>query len=410
MSAAHYLSLAWRNLGRNRRRTVVTGAAISLGMALFIIVVAIEDGSYRDLVRHGVSQVAGHVVIQGEGYHENPQVTTTVPSTSEVVGLTLEEIEDARLVRRTFVQGLLSSPAGASGIEMFGIEPIPEAEINQLSDRLIAGSWVETDIDIVIGRLLADTLDVGLGDRVVLMASRRGELESWLFRVSGVFETGIDEMDGFLALAHISAIQEMMVLGEEVHQISVHLEDPRHTRRIADAVRDTLANRELEVLPWQEALPELYELMIFDQAATFFVLGIVALIVALGILNTVLMSVMERMREFGVLLSLGLSPRRLGTVVLMEAMILGACSLAIGIGIGLLASWPLTVWGIDAAALLGDTVEVGGLAWDMHIYAHVYPERVILFAAAGLVITLLATLYPVLKTSRIQPIEAMHRQ
>ncbi len=409
MGLGRYITIAWRNLGRNRRRTVVTGSAISLGLAMFIVVMAIEDGSYRQLLETGVSQLAGHVVVQGEGYQRNPEVTNVVESTRGVSASLDAEVEGALILRRTFVQGLLSSPAGASGVEIIGVEPDLEAQINDLADRLIEGEWVETDLDIVVGRLLADTLDVGLGDRVVLMASRRGDLESWLFRVSGIFETGMDEMDGFLALAHTQAIQEMMSLGEDVHQISVHLSDPRRTWDVLGLVQDTLEGHDLEILSWQEALPELYELMLFDQAGTFVFIAIVAFIVGLGILNTVLMSVLERMREFGVLLSLGLSPNKLGLLVLLESLLLGIVAVAIGIGLGLLGSWPLSVWGVDATAIVGDSFEAGGVAWDMHIYAHVYPERIVTFAVAGIVVTLLATIYPVVKAYRLQPVQAMQQ-
>lgn len=409
MSAARYISLAWRNLGRNRRRTIVTGSAITLGIGMFVVIMALEDGSYRQLLDTGISQLAGHVVVQGDGYQANKEVTNTVPSTLEVLSILSAEMEDELILRRTFVQGLLSSPAGASGVEVFGIDPGPEAEVNNLIDQLVEGEWVATDLDVVIGRLLAETLDVGLGDRVVLMASRKGDLESWLLRVSGVLETGIDEMDGFFALAHIDAIQEMLRLGDDVHQISLHIRDPRRYEAVARDVRQVLADRDLEVLPWPEVLPELYELMLFDQIGTFFFIGIIAIIVAMGILNTVLMSVMERMREFGVLLSLGFSPKKLGFLVFTEAMILGLVAVTLGLGLGLLGSWPLAVHGVDATALVGEGFEAGGVAWDMHIYAHVYPERLVTFGTLGLAMTLLATIYPMVKAARLQPIQAMQQ-
>jgi ABC-type lipoprotein release transport system permease subunit len=409
MEARRYLSLAWRNLGRNRRRTIVTGLAIAMGLGMFIMIVSLEDGAYRGMIRTGVSQIAGHVVVQAQGYHDDPRVDATVPATLETLALVRRAVPEAPVVPRVFVQGLLSSPASASGVELFGIEPEAEAAVNDLSDQLVEGEWVATDQDVVIGHLLAENLDVRLGDRVVLMAQHRGEIESWLFRVSGIFRTGMDEMDGFFALAHIEAVQQMLALGDGVHQISVHLPNPHRTDRVTAELSSVLGDRAVEVLPWPVVLREFYELMVFDKAGTMIFLILLAFIVGLGILNTVLMSVLERMREFGVLLSLGLSPGRLAILVLTEAALLGLVGVVLGVGVGLLGVWPMATIGIDFGALIGEGFDAGGLAMGTVIYAYAYPGKVVTFAIAGVLITLLAAIHPAIKAARLQPIEAMHQ-
>lgn len=412
MAAGAILKLAWRNLGRHRRRTIITALAIGLGLALLVVSSALGDGVHGEMIKQGVGMFAGHVVVQGPGWQEKREPELAVKD----AGPTTEEIRaavpDAVVLPRLFLQGLLTSPEGSVGVQVVGVEPDLEREVNNLAEKVVKGTYLSADDDrgIVIGDTLAETLSVDLGDKVVLMSQRKGEIESRLFRVRGIFRTGLGELDGFFAQVPLAAAQAVLGLGDVANQISVHLSDPDRTASVTRLLRQRLSDRPVDVLPWQQALPELHQFVVLDDAGLYVFILIIALVVAFGITNTVLMSVMERVKEFGVLLSLGMTPRRLGWMVLAEASLLGVLSAVGGAALGALLAWPLQVYGLDYGALIGteEGFETAGVMIESLVYGDLSWTKVILFSGITVVLTVIAALYPTWKASRLRPVEAMH--
>ncbi len=406
------LLLAWRNLLRNKRRTFITMGAIAFGLALLIVSSALGDGAHHQMIRWGVANQAGDVVVQGKGYQAAGKVEITVPDTEGVVSTLKHEIPEARIVRRVFFQGLLTSPRSAVGVGLVGVEPTREAEIGTLDEKIVEGRYLSEGDPrgIVLGKTLAKTLGVGIGDKVVLMTQAKGEIENVLFRVTGLFETGMDELDGFYAHIPLARAQETLNLGHDVTQISLHLPGRRDAHAVAAQLARALEGRPVEVLPWQEALPELYEYVVLDDGGLYVMILIIAIVVAFGILNTILMSVLERTRELGVMLSLGMTPLQVGGLILWEALLLGVVSVGVGSGIGALLSWPLIVSGVDLSRVYGTSgnISAGGVPLDMTIYGDLSPAKVLLFAGITLGLTLLAALYPTWRAARLHPIEAIH--
>jgi len=407
------LRLAMRNLRRNRRRTLVTMLGIALGLALLIFSSGFGDGMHNQIINEGVGAMAGHVVVQGAGYQERRTSSLVVPDAPEVERRLRERFPGAVVVPRVFIDGLLTSPAGSAGVGISAVEPGLEAKVNDLHDKITQGGYLRAgSADIVIGTVLARTLDVGVGDKVVLMSQQGADIASRLFRVVGIFQTGLDAVDGFVAQIPLEAGQDLLGLGTAVSQVSLHLQDPKQTREAVAAVREIFAEPSLEIIAWQEAVPELYEYVVLDNGGLYLLLIVIALIVAMGILNTVLMSVLERTREFGVMLSIGMLPRRLAAMVLAEGMVLGFVGSALGIAVGLLLNWPATTRGLDLAAMAGveeGGMEIAGVQADLMVYSDLAPEKVVLFAAMAVALTTLATLYPAWKASRLRPVDAMRR-
>lgn len=405
------LKLAVRNLRRNFRRSLITSVSIALGLALLIVSISLQDGAYRDMIDAGVDLYAGHVVVQGEGYQEERDPQIVVPSTAEVERVAQRLVPGATVLERVFVDGLLTSPRGSTGVSVIGVSPEEERATGDLDERLVRGHYLGDDpTDIVIGATLADTLDVDVDEKLVLMHQSGGDIESQLFRVRGVFRTGSDELDGFLALVPLEAAQEITGIGEEVSQVAVYLPDIDDTEEVTARLRQALAARPVEVLPWMEALPQLYEYVLIDEAGGYIFLGIIALIVAIGILNTMLMSVLERMRELGMMLALGMSPTKLLGMVLLEAALLGTLAALFGLAVGGAASWAFAVYGLDYSALFGDALEVAGVVIDPKIYADISLPKWGLFTGLAIATAVLAGLYPAIKAARLTPLEAMHPQ
>ena len=416
MARAGLLRLAARNLRKNLRRTLITGTAIAGGLALLIWTGNLQEGSYDSLIRRGVSTMAGHVVVQAEGYQAEQDMLMLVDDAeatqSEVRSALAELAPDARLASRMLVQGLLQSTRNTSGVALVGIDPKAEAAVSDWHDKLVeGGEWlVEGDTKgVLLGEKLAESLEVELGDKVVLMAQGEDEVVNRLFRVRGLIRTGVADIDGFMALSTLGAAQAALEQPGAATMVTIHLDDPKQVPAVREAVARTLGERKVEVLPWQEALPEMYQFTLLDRQsaqAMFFIIGV---IVAMGVLNTVLMSVMERVREFGVMMALGTRPGQVALVIIYEGLLLGFVATAAGLGLGMLATIPGMVWGIDFAALMGGTVDVAGVTMDAIVYPKWNWPGTIGACITAWLMTVLSTLWPAWHASRLEPVQAMRQ-
>lgn len=407
------LKIAGRNLRRHLRRTLITASSIAFGLAFLVVGSAMGDGAYRDMVEGAVSMMAGHVVVHGEGYHEERDAKIVVRDATARAARLREAFPDATVVPRVFLSGLLTSPTGATGVSLTAVEPALEREVGDFDDKLVDGAFLGDDkTDILIGATLADSLGVQVGDKIVLMMQSGADVESLLFRVKGIYRTGIGDVDGFFALITIPAAQQLLGVTDAVSQLGVLLpaddEDHDELRAAATAAA---GGDGIEVLSWPEALPEVYEYIVLDMVGMWVMLGVIILMAAIGVLNTVLMSVLERVREFGVMLSLGMSRQRLAGIVLLESLLIGIVAGVIGLGLGLAASYPLVVNGLDVSELMGaENLDVAGVSMSAMLYGYIKWPKILVFTLLTIAVTVLAGLYPVWWVSRLTPIKAMtHR-
>ena len=404
------LRLATRNLWRNGRRTALTLAAIAVGFALAVLSVNLATGSYNDMIRAGISQQAGHVVVQALGYQSDPDDALRVTDATAVAAA-LQAIDPSAVVtRRVNLRGLLVSPSGSVGAGVMAVDPVAERSLSMVADRIVDGAWLDDDDrGVLIGQGMADRLGVGVGDKLVYMGQHGGdEVSSRLFRVKGIFRTGSTDMDGFVALAHVDAGSELLCAPDTVHQVALHLTDPDDTAAAAAAAAAALGRPDLEVLDWRAALPELGAMIQVDRQTNEFMLYAITLIVAMGVVNTVLMSVLERTREFGVLLAIGVRPRMIAQLVLLEGLVLGLLGTVIGLGLGVALSFPLVTWGLDYSSFLGaETFDTGGVVIEAVVKGAWDVPRILRFGALSVLWTVLAAAWPAWRTSRFQPVEAM---
>jgi len=402
------LKLALRNLRRNLRRSIITGSAIAFGMAFLLFASGFRDGMVQKVIAQGVGSGAGHVVIQGPGWQEERELRNTVPDTPAVVTRLGQLLPAATIVKRVYLDGLLTSPQSASTVTVEAVEPACEQQVSDLPRRVVAGQYLDGDgRGIVIGRALAKNLAVDLGDKVVLMVQSGSEVQSQLFRVKGLVSTGVDELDSGCAQIELAVAQQLVGLGNDVHQVSVHLPDASATAATTALVQTTFAGSAFDVIPWQQALPELAKYVAHQQGDVVIMFGVIFFMVALGIVNTVLMSVFERVREFGVMLSLGAAPGRLARLILAESALLGLFAVVAGVVFGLLLNWSLWAHGLDMARLYGGGVEVAGMAIDMVIYSGLTATKTLSYALAVWLLTVATAIYPAYKAATLQPVECL---
>lgn len=406
------LRLAARNLARHRIRTAITMSAISLGFALIVWSIVLATGAYHALLDTAISGMAGHVVVQGEGYQEERSADIVVSRSGEVAATLREAFPGALVTRRASLQALLTSAGGSTGVMVQGVEPSAERQLTDFADQLVAGAWLEDDDTrgAIIGERLARSLDVEAGDKLVLMAQPAGgEMSSHLLRVRGVFRTGSAEQDGFLAIVPLGVVQAVLGGDDVASQVSLHLDDPSDEVGPVRLARERVDRDDLEVLGWRQALPELVGLIQIDKAYNDIMMAFIGLIVAMGVLNTILMSVLERVREFGVMLAIGVRPRQLASVILFEGLLLGVVSITLGLALGTALGWPLVTQGLDYSDFVGETLETGGVVVNSVVYGAYDWERILVDAVIGVVLVVATSAWPAWTVARLEPVQAMRQ-
>jgi ABC-type lipoprotein release transport system permease subunit len=319
------------------------------------------------------------------------------------------EFPDGTVLRRIFLQGVINSATNTSMVALTGLEPDKEELVGELHTKLVAGEWLdEDDRSIVIGQKMSESLGVEIGDRVVYMG-QHGDNETYsrLFRVRGIIRTGLDEIDAVMAATNLAGAQDVLQLGDVAHQVTLHIERTGESEAATARVRGLLGEENLEILSWKGALPELYALMQVDKSTQDKMMAILMLIAAIGVLNTILMSVLERTREFGVLLAIGLKPAKLARLVVLEGVLLGVIGTVIGVLLGVAITIPAAKYGIDMSASLGEGYEVAGVMSSTILKATYDWERTFLYAVMMTIFTVLATIYPAWWLTTLKPVDAM---
>lgn len=402
-------SLAARNLTRNARRTLLTVSAIAFGLGLMLMTAVLQAGQYREMLAQGISSLAGHVVVEHPLYADEPEPEYVVPNASQLVGDIRSALPAATVAPRVQLAGLMNSPKNSVGVGIRGIDPVAEAAVVDLDDKMVEGTWLEAGDDkgVIIGVHLAERLGVAIGEKVVFMGqSVGGDVESRLLRVRGVFKSGSSEIDSFVAFAPLLPVQAVLGLEDSVHQVTVHIDDPTQSAATRDVVSGFLPG-DTRAMTWDEALPDLVAFIEIDRYSGDIMMLVLGMIVAMGVLNTILMSVLERTREFGVLLALGMRPRRIAVLVLLEGFVLGLLGTLAGLAFGCMLGWYLIEYGLDYRGFMGETIETEGIvisalmkgAWDV--------PRMLQFCAMSVLFTVGASVYPAWHIFRLKPVDAM---
>jgi len=406
------MKLAWRNLWRNVRRTLITMAAIGLGLALAMVSIGLGDGGHEQMIESGVRMGAGHITVQPRGYQKNPSNEKTITNETPVLRA-LKDIPQVREVSLRIVgRGLISSAANSSGIAFRGVDPTQEGDKSLLAPHLISGDYLSVGDarGILIGEKLAQKLKVSVGKRVVLMgqdASR--EVSSSLFRIKGIYKTGVSDLDRYFCVISLEGARHFLGLEQGVTQVAIYLGSQFEVEKVLSLLRSRLGFLPIEVLPWQEVMPDLLRFVQLDDAGNYLFLGIILVIVALGILNTILMSVLERTREFGMMLALGLSPCFLFFTIMFETTILALMSMVFGGGLGFGGHHYFATVGLNLTGLTAERLTLAGTIISPILYSHLRPIRVVGLLIIVFLVTLVTGLYPAVKASRLSPVKAIYQ-
>ena len=403
--------LAWRSIWRNRRRTVITVLSIGFGLACAIFFIAIAEGVYAQLIDQVVRMQAGHITMENPSYRDAPAVDLWV----EAPGSLRSQIERLPQVERTKLiilgQGIARSGSGNVSATLMGIEPSVELETSPLAQYIVTGRYLKDDDGpwVVIGSELARRLRLAVGKKMVITTNdAAGNLVDELCRVRGIFETGSVEIDGYFIQAPIDFARSLFGLPETgVTQMGVILHFPEAQKHVLQEAQQIVARQDISVLPWQEVIPEIASYIKLDRGSNLIFQAILIFLILFTIFNTIFMSVLEREREFAVLLALGTNPVQLRLQILMESIYLGLIGCALGLLVGGLASWLAQVWGIDLRSLLEEGITISGFAVSANMHARVTLD--LLLGTTGLVFgsTLILSLIPMQRATRVSIVEQL---
>ena len=403
------LSLSWRSLWRNKRRTAISVGSIGSGLALCVFFVSLRNGVYSRLVEEAVRMQGGHVTLEHPEYREAPSVDLLIHDAGDI----RRRIEALPGVERTKAvvmgQALIKSGNGSVGVMVTGVEPAAERNSSPLSHRVTAGSYLEGNdgAEVLIGRHLAERLNVGPGKKAVLAVSTvGGEMAEELVRVRGVFAVGVPQVDGYMVQAPIGFARRLFgIAPDQCTQLGIVLDNPDKEGRIVRAVAPMVAGRPIAVRGWQEIMPNVASFIRIGEVSNVIYQGLFMFLILLTIFNTLLMSVLERRREFAVLLALGTPPRDLRLQVLMETALLGVLGCGIGLLAGSAGAYYAQVHGIDMRHVFREGVNLSGFAFDLIFRPR--PTPAIVIWAGGLVFgaTLLLGLYPMSLAARVRAAE-----
>jgi ABC-type lipoprotein release transport system permease subunit len=402
-----YFQLGWRNIWRNPRRTTVIMLAVIIGVWSMIFLGALMRGMIEDMIKNGITTLTGHIQVHHKGYRDDPVIQNSImdPDTIESV---LERVlpPGTRWTRRVRVNAIASNARHSDGVTLVGINPETEAKVSFIGQAVTQGRYLKP-VDkngIVVGRALVEKFETRLGHRLVLMSQDRdGQIASRAFRIVGVFRAEMEATEKQFVFVTISAAQDMLKLKEGISEVSIILPDQREAARVANQIRTALPPT-YEVHSWRELLPLLAAYLRLFNGFLWLWYLVVFIAMGFGIVNTMLMAVFERIREFGLLKALGMRPWWIIKEVLAESFFLLVMGMAIGNTLGLSSVLVLSGRGIDLTALAAGTEFFG---MTRVIYPAVSGIDVAMANLMVFILGLLVSVYPAAKAARFTPVEAL---
>jgi len=400
--------LAWRNLWRHPKRTWLTMGAMIFSNILLVFMMSFQFGMYGLMIENTLKIFTGHIQVQAPGYLDDKKMRQTVPGIVPLADSLRRTLQNDRVAARGQAFALASSDDRSYGIAIFGVESQFEPKVSSIPGLISDGRYLNDNdaAEIIIGSVLARNLRVTVGDEITLLGSGvDGSFAAAVVEIVGVFSSGIKDIDRNIAEIPLGLFQDTFFMEGAGHQISIVGDDLDSVSELQSEVRALLpATDDLVVHDWSELQPGVKQAIQADMGSAFFMYLILVVLVAFSVLNTQLMSVLERTREFGIVMSLGLKPGKLGRLVVLETALMGL----MGTFIGMLAGAAITAW----VGTVGFTLPgMDEMAAQFNLPARMFPQVSALSLFAGPLIvflfTLLASIYPAVRLHWLHPVAAM---
>ena len=399
------LKMAFRNIFRHKRRSVLTGLSMFGGFVLAAVFIGWADGTYNDIIDSFTRNNFGHIQIHAENYLDRPTLYKTI----DELGPVKEALSGLKHVDswapRVYSSGLASLESKSSGARITGIDPLRENKTTHFNRKILEGKPLsrQPKKEVLLGRGLAEVLNADLGNEVVVISQAAdGSVANDLYEVRGLLDFGDEASNRTAFYLHIQEARELFVLESRMHEVAVTVDDLDHVRSVNRKLEKRLEGTGLDPAPWQEFARSFYVAMKADMQGMWIMLVVIVLVVAIGVLNTVLMSVLERRREYGVLKAVGTKSHQIIRLVLAEVNILALFSVVLGIGAGLLVNGILSRHGISLAQPISwGGMQIKAMEAEINLRSFVIPAVTVFLSAT------IVSIVPAVKAARTEPAQIM---
>ncbi len=402
-----FIKIAWRNIIRNKKRSSITLSAVGFGLGALIFIWAFVDGAHKQMIENYTSLISGHIQIHAEGFHQKEQLETYIEQPEKIKKSLRSNPSILSFTQRVKAAGLVSSSEHSAGVYILGIDLKHENEVSTIYKKVKEGAFLQenSDKEIVLGIGLANNLNVGLDEKIVIMSQALdGSIAAGAFHVKGLLDTGAEEIDkGAVFITH-KAAQVLFAMDDKTSEIAIRLKDVEEAQHVSSLIHQELNSSDLEVLPWQEISTVLEQWIEFDNGFIYLIVIVVMIVVATGILNTVLMGVLERTREFGILLALGTKRKQILSMVAWESLFLGIIGSFSGAILGIILTIYFAKTGIDLSMFTG---ALSSSYLNPYIYPVSEKEHITISIALVLTVSVLVSIYPAWHAANLKPVEAI---
>ena len=401
---------AWRNIWRHPRRTVLTILAIAFGAGLLVFSIGFQLGQYDLMIDNSVRIYEGLLQVQKKGYLDEPKMRTSITDIRSLAETIRQQTGFKDVAARANGFALVSSEKRTYGTLIVGVEPTYEDRVSILPGVTKQGRYLSAvdAHEVVIGLSLAKNMQLKVGDEITLLGTGRdGSFAASILPVVGIYESGSRDLDRNLIQMPLTTFQEIFSMNGHGHSIVIYHEDVKQVELFRQQIQQIVdSDSNLVTLSWDEIQPGLKQMIELDYSSGWMMYIVLVAIITFSILNTFLMSVLERTREFGIMLALGFKPINIGQLVMIEAVILTLLALVIGtlIGLGIniyYAIYGLTFSGMEEIAQMYNMPAV--------LTPQISVKSVLLGPGVIFIFTLLAALYPAMRIRKLQPVEAMRK-
>lgn len=401
------LRLAWRNLWRNKRRTLITLASVAFNTGILIGDYALLQGLVKNATRNATNLLVGEMQVHAPGYLADRSLYSTVPQPDRLK----QQAHSHNIfsAERVYGFGLVAHDTKSAGALFWGVDPEVERATFDLHRYMQSGDYLSSKPNrgLVLGKKLARSLNAKVGDEIVIvLQAADGSLGNEMFHVEGILKAVGETIDRNAAMMHTSDFRDVFVMPEGVHEVALNSRGALPLPALRLAMQPAFDPRD-DLKTWRDLMPVLSDMLTVVDVAIWIFGSIFFLVAGLGVMNTMLMATFERVREFGVLKALGATPLRIIGDVFAESMLLSFLGTLLGIGFGVSVALYLQTHGLDTSRLASGTV-IAGLAFDPIWYARLSVKCVVLPVAVMWIICVASCVYPALIASRLDPVKAIH--
>ena len=402
-----YLKLAWRNIWRNRRRTIITATSVFIAVILALIMRSLQLGAYQRMIDNVVSFYSGHIQIHKNGFWDEQNLDNSFVLDDTLNTILKREKDISNWVPRLESFALASAEDLTKGAMVVGIDPVRENRLTHLSDKIIVGKYLEPgDNEILITEGLAEHLKINSNDTLIILGQGyHGVSAAGKYRIKGIIKFPSPQLNDAMIYLPLAAAQNLYGTGERLTSIAISIKAKKDATVISDLIRLQLNSKKFEVMDWKQMMPEMVQLIEVDNAGGIITISILYMIIAFGIFGTILMMLAERKHEFGILTAIGMKKTQLTVVVIMEILMLSC----LGIIAGIIAGIPIISYFHQNPINISGELATAYKRFGME---PVFPfsDDVTIFLSQAMIVlamSIVLSLYPWYSIRKFKPIDAL---